>query len=75
MSENKLPSWNETPTKKTITDFIEKITKEGSADFIPEEDRIAVFDNDGTLWTEQPFQIQIIYCLYRIKDLGDKDPS
>ena len=56
MSENKLPSWNETPTKKTITDFIEKITKEGSADFIPEEDRIAVFDNDGTLWTEQPFQ-------------------
>ena len=75
MSENKLPSWNETPTKKTITDFIEKITKEGSADFIPEEDRIAVFDNDGTLWTEQPFQIQIIYCLYRIKDLGDKDPK
>ena len=75
MSEKKLPSWNETSTKKSITDFVDKITKEGSPDFIPEEDRIAVFDNDGTLWTEQPFQIQIIYCLDRIKELGEKDPE
>ncbi|HMQ69761.1 MAG TPA: HAD family hydrolase [Ignavibacteria bacterium] len=75
MQNNILPSWNETPIKKTIIEFLGKITKENSPEFIPVKDRIAVFDNDGTLWTEQPLQVQVLYCLDRMRVLGDKDPG
>ncbi len=49
-----LPSWNDTAPKKAIMPFVEKVTREGSPDFVPVSERIAVFDNDGTLWAEQP---------------------
>lgn len=53
-ADDPLPSWHDTPTKKAITAFVERVTKEGYPDFIPVADRIATFDNDGTLWSEQP---------------------
>jgi hypothetical protein len=49
-----LPSWNDTASKKAIVAFVEKVTKAGSTDFVPAAERIATFDNDGTLWAEQP---------------------
>jgi len=53
-SAQALPSWNDTPTKAAIVAFVEKVTQKGSPDFVKPEDRIAVFDDDGTLWSEQP---------------------
>ncbi|MBL8006802.1 MAG: haloacid dehalogenase-like hydrolase [Ignavibacteria bacterium] len=75
MTDNYLNSWNETEIKKSITDFVTKVTAENSPGFIPVNERIAVFDNDGTLWTEQPLQVEIFYALYRMKILSGKDPS
>ena len=49
-----LPSWNDGPVKKSITDFVPRVTTAGSPDFVPRDQRIATFDNDGTLWAEQP---------------------
>ena len=57
-----LPSWNDGAVKKSITDFIPRVTTAGSADFVPLDQRIATFDNDGTLWAEQPMYFQIIVC-------------
>jgi hypothetical protein len=51
-AQDPLPSWNDGAAKKSITDFVEKVTKEGSPDFVPAAERIATFDNDGTLWCE-----------------------
>jgi hypothetical protein len=62
-----LPSWNDTATKAAIVAFVDKVTKEGSADFVPEPERIAVFDNDGTLWVEQPMYTQLAFALDRVK--------
>lgn len=70
-----LPSWNEGPTKKSITDFVVKVTKEGSADFVPVAERIAVFDNDGTLWCEHPMYVQLFFALDRIKQLAPAHPD
>ena len=53
-AQDPLPSWNDTAPKKAIVAFVEKVTKEGSSDFVPPAERIAVFDNDGTLWPEDP---------------------
>src|SRR5687767_10853054 len=53
-AQDPLPSWHDTPSKKAIVDFVAKVTKEGSPDFVPVPARIATFDNDGTLWAEQP---------------------
>ncbi len=75
MDNNILPSWNDTPIKKSIIDFVERVTKEDSKEFISPGDRIAVFDNDGTLWTEQPLQIQVLYSLDRIEELAEKNPQ
>jgi hypothetical protein len=54
-----LPSWNDTGPKKAIFSFVERVTKQGSPDFVPEGDRIVTFDNDGTLWAEQPMYFQV----------------
>lgn len=70
-----LPSWNEGDTKTALVDFITKTTKEGSADFIPESERIAVFDNDGTLWGEQPFYFQLAYALDYVKKEASNHPD
>jgi phosphoglycolate phosphatase-like HAD superfamily hydrolase len=70
-----LPSWNDGPSKKAIIDFVSKTTKEGSTDFIPVVDRIACFDNDGTLWSEQPLYFQFIFALDRVKELAPQHPE
>ncbi|WP_411956218.1 HAD family hydrolase [Arvimicrobium flavum] len=62
-----LPSWNDTAPKAAIVEFVEKVTKEGSADFVAEPERIAVFDNDGTLWTEHPMYVQLAFALDRVR--------
>ena len=58
-AQGPLPSWNDTAPKKAITEFVEKVTKEGSPDLVPAPERIAVFDNDGTLRAEQPMYFQV----------------
>jgi hypothetical protein len=70
-----LPSWNEGPSKQAVISFIEKTTTQGSADFIPVSERIAVFDNDGTLWSEQPIYVQIAFTFDRIKALAPQHPE
>jgi len=70
-----LPSWNDTAPKKAIVAFVEKITKEGSADFVPPAERIATFDNDGTLWCEQPVPGQLYFALDRVKALAPQHPE
>jgi len=69
-----LPSWNDGRVKDAIIDFVERVTREGSPDFIPPTDRIATFDNDGTLWAEQPV-IQGMFAFVRAKKMAEKDPS
>jgi hypothetical protein len=73
--EDPLPSWNERSSKKAIIDYVTDVTKSGSADFIPLADRIATFDNDGTLWSEQPVYFQLFYALDQVKALAPKHPE
>jgi hypothetical protein len=70
-----LPSWKDTTPKKAIVSFVEKVTKEGSADFVPVPERIAVFDNDGTLWSEQPMYFQALFIFDRVKALAPEHPE
>src|SRR5947199_7903315 len=70
-----LPSWNDGATKKSITDFVAKVTKEGSPDFVPPEERIATFDNDGTLWCEQPMYFQFFFAVDRVKAVAPQHPE
>jgi len=70
-----LPSWNEGPAKKSIVEFVTKVTKPGSPDFVPAPERIATFDNDGTLWAEQPMYFQLIFTLDRVKALAPQHPE
>jgi len=70
-----LPSWNDTPSKQAIVSFVAKVTRAGSTDFVPEPERIAVFDNDGTLWAEQPMYVQLAFVLDRVKDLAPQHPE
>ena len=62
-----LPSWNDGTAKQSIVDFVAKVTKEGSPDFVPAAERIATFDNDGTLWAEQPMYFQFLFAIDRVK--------
>jgi hypothetical protein len=73
-AQDPLPSWNDTAPKKTIVAFVEKVTKEGSSDFVPPAERIATFDNDGTLWCEQPV-VELVFTKDRLKELVAKDPT
>jgi len=70
-----LPSWNEGQAKSAITDYLRKVTTPGTADFVPEEERIAVFDNDGTLWPENPMPFQMAFAVDQAKALAAKDPT
>ena len=70
-----LPSWKDTAPKKAIIAFVEKVTKEGSPGFVPGPERIATFDNDGTLWAEQPFYFQLRFALDRVKALAPQHPE
>src|SRR5215467_10901857 len=70
-----LPSWNDTGPRKAIVAFVVKVTKEGSADFVATERRIATFDNDGTLWVEQPMYVQLAFVIDRVKQLAPEHPE
>ncbi|QEX16813.1 haloacid dehalogenase [Hypericibacter terrae] len=74
-ADDPLPSWNDSRSKTAILDFVGRVTKEGGSDFVPVEDRIAVFDNDGTLWSEQPAYFQFFFALARVKQLYPEHPE
>src|SRR6266436_5058244 len=74
-AQDPLPSWNDGTAKQSITEFVAKVTKEGSPDFVPPEERIATFDNDGTLWCEQPMYFQLLLALDRVKALSPTHPE
>lgn len=74
-AQDSLPSWSETAPKKAIVDFVERVTNEGSADFVKPEERIATFDNDGTLWAEQPIYFQVFFTRDRVKALLPQHPE
>src|SRR5438034_10552656 len=73
--QDPLPSWNDGKAKQSIITFVEKVTKEGSPDFVPVPERIATFDNDGTLWCEQPMYFQLFFALDRVKALAPQHPE
>src|SRR5580765_1822143 len=75
VAQDRLPSWNDTLPKKAIVAFVEKVTHEGSPEFVPVAERIATFDNDGTLWAEQPVYFQILFALDRVKALAPQHPE
>ena len=70
-----LPSWNDGASKRAITEFVAGVTGEGSKTYVPPPARIAVFDNDGTLWSEQPAYFQLLFALDRVKALAPKHPE
>jgi hypothetical protein len=70
-----LPSWNDGASRKAIVDFVARITREGGPDFVPAPERIATFDNDGTLWSEQPIYTQVAFALDRVKALASTHPE
>ena len=70
-----LPSWNDTGTRKAIVAFVEKVTKPSSPDFVPEAERVATFDNDGTLWAEQPMYFQFLFAFDRVQILAPSHPE
>jgi phosphoglycolate phosphatase-like HAD superfamily hydrolase len=70
-----LPSWNEGRTKNAIRDFVGRVTKEGSSDFVPVPERIATFDNDGTLWSEKPVPFQVMFAFDQVKAMAARHPE
>ena len=70
-----LASWNEGPSKGALVDFVGRVTREGGPDFVPGAERIATFDNDGTLWSEQPIYFQVAFALDRVKALAQQHPE
>jgi len=74
-AQGPLLSWKDGPAKQSIVEFVAKVTKEGSPDFVPPEQRIATFDNDGTLWCEQPMYFQLLFALDRVKALAPQHPE
>ena len=70
-----LPSWRDSAAKRTVLDFVAAVTTEGGPDFVPFPERIAVFDNDGTLWVEQPIYTQLLFILDRIRALAPQNPA
>jgi len=70
-----LASWNDGPSKSAIVDFVTRVTSPSSPDFRPPEERVAVFDNDGTLWPEQPMYVQLVYALDRVRAIAPEHPE
>src|SRR5271167_3429409 len=70
-----LPSWNDGAVKKSITDFVARVTAQGSPDFVPPEQRIATFDNDGTLWCEQPMYVQVAFAIDELRRMAPQHPE
>ena len=73
--EEPLPSWNDGANKQAIIDFVTAVTTEGGADFVKAGDRIATFDNDGTLWSEQPMYVQLAFALDEVKAMAPDHPE
>jgi phosphoserine phosphatase len=74
-AQQPLPSWNDGPAKTAIIEFVRRVTQQGSPDFVPPAERIATFDNDGTLWSEQPIYFQLAFALDRVKALAPQHPE
>lgn len=74
-SPDPLPSWNDGPAKQSIIAFVERVTNEGSPDFVPVPERVATFDNDGTLWCEKPLPVQLVFVIDRVKVLAPQHPE
>ncbi len=70
-----LKSWNEGAAKRAIVDFVERVTREGGPDFVPIPERVATFDNDGTLWAEKPVPFQVLFAFDRVKELAPQHPE
>lgn len=75
LAQDPLPAWNDGSSKQAIIRFVQETTKPGSSQFIPKEERIAVFDNDGTLWSEQPIYVQLAFTIDRVKALAPQNPQ
>ena len=75
VTSDPLPSWNEGVAKQAILDFVTKTTTDSSSGFIPVADRIACFDNDGTLWSEHPMYFQLYFAIDRIKAMAPQHPG
>lgn len=75
MTATALSTWNDSPTREAIVDFVERVSTEGNADYLTPAERIAVFDNDGTLWCEKPMPIELGFILHRLSKMADADPS
>jgi len=73
--DDPLPSWNDGPTKQSIIDFVIRVTAEGSPDFVAPHERVATFDNDGTLWVEQPIYTQFAFAMDRVKAVSNEHPD
>jgi phosphoglycolate phosphatase-like HAD superfamily hydrolase len=74
-ADEPLPSWNAGPAKRAVVDFVKRVTTPGGPEFVPEPERIATFDNDGTLWAEQPVYFQMMFALDRVKALAPEHPE
>jgi phosphoglycolate phosphatase-like HAD superfamily hydrolase len=74
-SDEPLASWNDGPAKTSIVDFVARVTKAGGIDYVAPEERIATFDNDGTLWSEQPYYFQFAFALDRVKAMAPQHPD
>jgi phosphoglycolate phosphatase-like HAD superfamily hydrolase len=70
-----LPSWNDGPTKQSIIDFVTRVTTEGGPDYVASPERVATFDNDGTLWIEQPMYNQFVFALDEVKKQANQHPE
>jgi haloacid dehalogenase-like hydrolase len=75
LAQDALPSWNDTAPRNAIVGFVERVTKQASPDFVPPAERIATFDNDGSLWAEQPLYFQLGFALDRVKALAPIHPE
>src|SRR4029077_12845663 len=70
-----LPSWNDGVAKRSIIAFVQRVTTAGSPDLVPTAERIAVFDNDGTLWAEQPYYVQLQFAFDRVRAMASQHPE
>ena len=75
LAADPLPSWNEGKSKQSVVDFVTRVTRSGGSDFVPVAERIATFDNDGTLWAEQPMYFQLLFALHRVGVLAPQHPE
>jgi hypothetical protein len=74
-AQDRLPSWNEGPTKSAIVEFLAQVIRQGGPAYVAPAERIAVFDNDGTLWSEQPMYVQLAFALDRVKAMAPQHPE